>query len=150
MSARLREKIVNGLGFSFEKIIHLVDSAIVRAQIQKESYGFGTFVANRVAEIQSKTCKADWYWIPSDQNPADFTTRVTSPSLINSESVWQKGPEFLYHPFEKWPIKQDVEVKEISDIIVQHAAVRKTMSVTEIVDLNRISILQKLLRMTCF
>lgn len=77
LSARLREKIVNGLGFSFEKVIHLVDSAIVRAQIQKESYGFGTFVANRVAEIQSKTCKTDWYWIPSDQNPADFTTRVT-------------------------------------------------------------------------
>lgn len=103
LSARLREKIVNGLGFSFEKVIHLVYSAIVRAQIQKESYGLGTFVANRVAEIQSKTCKTDWYWIPSDQNPEDFTTRVTSPSLINSESVWQKGPKFLYHPFEKWP-----------------------------------------------
>ena len=36
LSARLREKIVNCLGFSFEKIIHLVDSAIVRAQIPKE------------------------------------------------------------------------------------------------------------------
>ena len=49
LSARLREKIVNCLRFSFEKIIHLVDSAIVRAQIQKESNGFGTFLANRVA-----------------------------------------------------------------------------------------------------
>lgn len=86
-SARLRENIVNGLGISFEKVMRLVDSAIVRAQIQKESYGFGTSVANRVAEIQSKTCKTDWYWIPTGQNPADFTTRVTSPSLINSESV---------------------------------------------------------------
>lgn len=61
LSARLREKIVNGLRFPFEKVIHLVDSAIVRAQTQKESYGFGTFVANKVAEIQSKTCKTDWY-----------------------------------------------------------------------------------------
>ena len=45
LSARLRETIVNCLGFSIEKINHLVDSAIVRAQIQKESYRFGTFVA---------------------------------------------------------------------------------------------------------
>lgn len=70
--------------------------------------------------------------------------------------MWQKGPEFLYHLFKKWHIKQDVEVKEIPDIIVQHADVtvternRKTMSVTKIVDLNRISTLQKLLRLTCF
>lgn len=55
-----------------------------------------------------------------DQNPADFTTRVKSPSLINWESVWQKGPEFLYHSFEKWPIKQYIEVKEIPYIIIQH------------------------------
>lgn len=27
LSARLREKIVNGLRFSFERVIHLVDSA---------------------------------------------------------------------------------------------------------------------------
>lgn len=47
LSARLRKKIMNGSGFSFEKVIHLVDSAIVRAQSQKESYGFGTFVANK-------------------------------------------------------------------------------------------------------
>lgn len=59
LSARLREQIVNGLGFSFEKVIHLVDSAIARAQIQRESNGFGTFLANRVAEIQSNTCKTD-------------------------------------------------------------------------------------------
>ncbi|XP_061184389.1 uncharacterized protein LOC133192393 [Saccostrea echinata] len=155
LSARLREKIVNSLGFSFEKIIHLVDSAIVRAQIQKESYGFGTFVANRIAEIQSKTCKSDWYWIPSYQNPADFTTRITSPSVIDSDSMWQKGPEFLYQPFEKWPVKQEVEVKEIPDVLVRHTEVKVTeeksrtvMNVAKLIDLNRISTLQKILKLT--
>ena len=154
LSARLREKIVNCLGFSFDKIIHLVDSAIVRAQIQKESYGFGTFVANRVAEIQTKTPKSDWYWIPSDHNLADFTTRITPPSLINNDSVWQKGPEFLYQPFEKWPIKENVEVKEIPDALIQNVQIKmtgeseKTLSVANIIDLNRISTLSKLLRIT--
>lgn len=40
--------------------------------------------------------------------------------------MWQRGPEFLYHPFEKWPIKQDVEVKEIPDIIVHHTDITVT------------------------
>lgn len=38
--------------------------------------------------------------------------------------MWQRGPEFLYHPFEKWPIKQ--EVKEIPDIIVHHTDITVT------------------------
>jgi hypothetical protein len=43
------------MDFEFDQVFHIVDSTIVQAQIQKESYGFGTFTATRVAEIQSKT-----------------------------------------------------------------------------------------------
>ena len=32
----------------FERIYHIVDSEIVRAMINKDSYGFNTFAANRV------------------------------------------------------------------------------------------------------
>jgi hypothetical protein len=56
-----------------------VDSTIVRAQIQRESYGFGTFVATRIAEIQNKTESSEWWWVPTDKNAADLTTRITSP-----------------------------------------------------------------------
>lgn len=55
IGARLRETIVKEMSYSFARVFHVTDSAIVRAQIQKESYGFGTFTATRVAEIQSKT-----------------------------------------------------------------------------------------------
>ena len=88
---------------------------------------FGTFVTNRVAEIQSKTPKSEWYWIPSDHNPADFTTKITPPSFFNNDSVWQKGPEFLYEPFETWPIKDNVEVKEIRDAWIQNAQIKMTV-----------------------
>jgi hypothetical protein len=109
-----------------KKNCHFVDSAIVRAHIQKESYVFGKFVANRVAEIQSKPCKSDGYWIPSDKSPAYFTARVTPPSLLDSESVWQKGPEILYNHLKEWPIKQDCEVKEIPYVLMQYTEMRAT------------------------
>ncbi|XP_038055192.1 uncharacterized protein LOC119727399 [Patiria miniata] len=39
----------------FEKEFHIVDSEIVRAMIQKQSYGFKTFAATRIGEIQEAT-----------------------------------------------------------------------------------------------
>ncbi|XP_062618012.1 uncharacterized protein LOC134279607 [Saccostrea cucullata] len=156
LSARIREKIVESMTFTFQRVIHLTDSAIVRAQIQKESYGFGTFVANRIAEIQSKTQKAEWFWIPSDQNPADLTTRITHPSILNNDSRWQKGPEFLHYPIEQWPMKQTVDVSEIPDSLV-HSVLTEIIEVKpkesstrilELIDTTRISSLNKLYRLT--
>ena len=154
LSARIRETVVNSMNFSFTQIFHLVDSAIVRAQIQKESYGFGTFVANRIAEIQSKTDKSEWFLVPSDVNPADLTTRVTSTGMITEESTWQRGPEFLYMPIEQWPIKHTIDVQDIPDVVVHHASVveRKPLNyrllVPQLIDTNRISSLRKLYRLT--
>ena len=51
IACRLRNTIMKETNFSFDKVFHLVDSSIVRAQIQKESYGFATFVALRIGEI---------------------------------------------------------------------------------------------------
>lgn len=61
LASRLRRKLVTEMSFRFSKIVHIIDSMIVRAQIQRESYGFGTFVATRVAEIQSITDPTEWW-----------------------------------------------------------------------------------------
>ena len=66
LAARLREIIENEMDYKFCRVIHIVDSTIVRAQIQQESYGFGTFAATRIAEIQNKTEPSEWWWIPTD------------------------------------------------------------------------------------
>ncbi|XP_063593160.1 uncharacterized protein LOC134770218 [Penaeus indicus] len=85
------------------------NSAIVRAQIQKESYGFGTFVATRVAEVQSKSNPNEWWWIASCHNPADLLTRPNDPSDIIISSLWKYGPKFMTLPKEEWPISQSIE-----------------------------------------
>ena len=46
----------------FTKVYHVVDSEIVKAMINKESYGFNTFAANRPGEIHRNTTKENWYW----------------------------------------------------------------------------------------
>ena len=59
----------------FPKTYYIVDPEIVSAMIQKESYGFTTFVAVHVAEIQGHTNPQNWYWIDPKSNIADWITR---------------------------------------------------------------------------
>ena len=75
LSCRLRKKIQQELDWHFESVCHLVDSAIVRDQIQKDSYKFKSYVGTRIAEIQSKSNSSEWWWIRSENNPADMLTR---------------------------------------------------------------------------
>ena len=79
----------------FQIVIHITDSKIVRAQIQKESHGFKMFTANRISEIQDKSDPSEWYWTESKHNIADWTTRVKAPHELGPDSIWQKGPDFL-------------------------------------------------------
>ena len=57
LASRLGKFIGKESGMSFTKRYFIVDSEIVRAQIQKESYGFNTFTGVRVGEIQASTEK---------------------------------------------------------------------------------------------
>ena len=61
LGCRLRQTIIREMKISFKAVFHIVDSAIVRAQIQKESYGFGSFVATKIAEIQNNSDPTEWW-----------------------------------------------------------------------------------------
>ena len=74
--------------------------------IQRESYGFNTFAATRIGEIQEGTNIADWYWTEGKHNIADLLMRGKKPSDISLGSVWQKGPDFLRRAEDEWPIIQ--------------------------------------------
>jgi hypothetical protein len=158
LAARLREILENEMDYTFCRVIHIVDSTIVRAQIQRESYGFGTFVATRIAEIQNKTEPSEWWWVPTDKNAADLTTRITSQRDLEMNSIWQNGPQFLRYPIENWPIRQDcnVESSQLPDTI--GVAMSSDIKVVtednyilnfEDINLENISKFSKLLRVTC-
>ena len=52
LGTRLRVFLQDEMRCKFRKVHHIVDSEIVKAVVMIESYGFNTFAANRIGEIQ--------------------------------------------------------------------------------------------------
>lgn len=151
VAARLRETIVKQFDWNFQSVIHIVDSSIVRSQIQKESRGFNTFVAVRIAEIQTKTDPREWWWIDSSMNIADLTSRPCSPKDIGENSSWQNGPKFLTYPVSEWPIRQTCEeqIPDKTGIIMTIAKNKEKAAKFSMIVVERFSDYSKLLRVTC-
>ncbi len=63
-ATRLKGYVLKHGRLDMEKWFHFIDSQTVLGAIQKESYGFQTFFANRVGEIQKAGPVTDWWWIP--------------------------------------------------------------------------------------
>ncbi len=94
-ATRLRKYFEKHGRIEVEKWFHFVDSQTVLGAIQRESYGYQTFFANRIGEIQKTGVMGDWWWIPGNLNIADIITRGASPKDLDKDSMWQNGPEFL-------------------------------------------------------
>ncbi len=72
---------------AFDRVYHIIDSEIVKAMINRESYGFSTFAANRIGEIHRNTEPKDWFWIEGSLNIADIVTRGCHASDLHEESI---------------------------------------------------------------
>ena len=154
MSCRVRQTIERELGIEFESVIHLTDSSIVLSQILNESIRFNVFVANRLSEIQTKSKVSEWFWVSSENNVADLTTRFLSPEELNSESVWQCGPDFLKLPFHLWPVKKVTgSIEILPDLVREHRINACTtqsiqFNLDAVVEVSRYCNINKLLRVT--
>ena len=147
LSKRLRSSIVKGCRYKFSKIVHVVDSEIVRAMISKESYGFKTFVATRVGEIRDETDPSEWHWVNTKLNIADGLTKGLSPKLLSQSSSWQRGPDFLQTPYECWPLKQESSIVELPEKVMTLTLNRIPMEEC-VIDISRFSNYMRLIRTT--
>lgn len=68
--------------------IHLFDSQTILAAIQKDSYGYQTFFANQIGEIQKAGQVEDWRWIEGKRNIADLLTTGATLEELNEGSEW--------------------------------------------------------------
>lgn len=66
-----------------------------------------------------------WVWVPDgDENPADLTTKPVAVKDIGAESMWQRGPAFLYLPEDQWPIKTSFSKEKLEgEMMVHHVEV---------------------------
>ena len=154
ISKRLRSTIETETRISFNKVYHIVDSEIVKAMINKESYGFSTFAANRIGEIQQSTQPNEWYWVRGCLNIADWLTRGKSPTELNENSIWQKGPQFLATPVSEWPITSQTNVIDIpeqcKEIFVAVTDGQVTETLADRIDINKFSNLSLLQNTTAW
>ena len=117
LSARLKVWIIQECGLSINNHFHLTDSMIVYAMLKKESYGFNTFAALRVGEIQEKCNYEDWSHLPSKENAADCLTKGQTPEKLIENSVWQCGPEWLVLDRSLWPTTSaDILVSNLDQV----------------------------------
>ena len=98
ISKRLRAITEADKRIDFNNVHHIIDSEIIKAMINKKSYGFTMFAEYRIREIQPSTHTSEWYWIRGYLNIADWLTRGNSPTALNENSICQKGPQFLSSP----------------------------------------------------
>ena len=152
LGARLAKFIEKEMRFNIKETIFVVDSQIVHCMIRRDSYGFNTFVAVRVGEIQELTNINNWFWIAGTLNIADWITRGKLPLELNSD-IWQFGPEFLKLPIHCWPVQEpgDLDIPEEKKevvISVMQKENEENMSLAEKIDIERHSKYRKLINST--
>ncbi|XP_043228643.1 uncharacterized protein LOC122384898 [Amphibalanus amphitrite] len=124
--ARLHDSIQSALTIQVNQTFYWTDSEVVLGYINNEARRFQTFVANRVAEIRSRSEPYQWRHVPGSLNPADECSRGQPLSEIDSDSRWFRGPNFLYRPEIEWPSApktaqpsaSDPEVKTVGSVTV--------------------------------
>lgn len=103
LGTRLANLISKELRLKISKTYFWSDSQTVLSWIKKIHVKLHPFVVHRIGEI----------FLPSEKNPADAATKMTS-----YKTIWLNGPEFLRSDEDDWP-KQTK--KEIDEFVAHHS-----------------------------
>ncbi|XP_011859792.1 PREDICTED: uncharacterized protein LOC105557214 [Vollenhovia emeryi] len=120
--------------------------------IQDHPSRWHTFVANRVAEIQTTVASAGWHHVPGRENPADCASRGLSPGDLINFQLWWRGPPWLEYDVSEWPTAagSNPRVDLPEERIRVHATESVAAAPEEAEELLRFSSLHRLLRVTAW
>lgn len=96
--SRLLTQVKTAMCLDFASIGLWTDSEIALSWIHEPPFRWKTFVANRVAEIQTLTSDSKWRHIESENNPADLISRGVQATQLMESRLWWHGPEILQNP----------------------------------------------------
>lgn len=99
--AELMRKVINSLKLNIQTLHYYTDSTIVLSWIKASPHMWKVFVANRVSQIQSLSNPDQWFYIPTENNPADLLTRGISTFELENSKLWWYGPDMLNSPINK-------------------------------------------------
>ena len=98
MSIKVASVLNQELDFENIKHVYWTDSKVVLGYISNEARRFHVYVANRVQQIKAHSNTSQWKYVNSSENPADIASRGLNADELVNNSVWLKGPEFLWKP----------------------------------------------------
>lgn len=103
--ANLMKVVTNALQDQQIKSFCWTDSRIVLAWLNRQPSTLKTYVANRVANIQTENEKynLNWKWIAGKSNPADVLSRGATASELKTHPIWWKGPPWFQWGEQHWP-----------------------------------------------
>ena len=113
------------------------------------------WVQFRVSEILKLTKKSDWGHVGGKDNPADIGSRGVSASVLRDSKLWWEGPESLRESEENWPktlvLEDSTDIKkERKKMCVLSVVTEKSEKLSNAVNVERFSSLNKLLRVTAW
>lgn len=114
LGLRLTESISKVYSWALGQAVFWSDSMNVLWWIKGRSQRYKPFVANRVGEIQSLTDPKQWRFVPTKENPANFTTRGMRVSDMAREGKWRNGPDFLQKEESDQP-KNQIDTEKVSE-----------------------------------
>lgn len=82
------------ISLPINEILAFSDSTVALAWIYGGASRWKTFVANRVAEINTHLPAINWHHIDTHINPADLISRGALPDQIINNPLWWHGPEW--------------------------------------------------------
>ena len=119
------------------------------------------YVQHRVEEIRELTTRDSWRHCPGEFNPADIPSHGLSARELAENKIWWNGAPFLYKQETEWPENKPTQLEDESVLqeavknnpsvtysLVNTVAVEPKMKIYQVIDINRISNLTKLLRVT--
>ena len=115
MAVRLSSALKDEFGVGFCKTIFWTDAITVLRYINNERRRWKIFVANRITEIREDSEPGQWRYVPSKLNPADCATRGLSAADLNLQSMWLRGPDFLWQNQLEWPAQPDIQPPKDDD-----------------------------------
>ncbi|GFU25276.1 integrase catalytic domain-containing protein [Trichonephila clavipes] len=118
VSYKLMDFTCKALNYPISQTQFYTDSTIVLAWVGSHASRWKTFVANRVAKIQTLSSATQWHHISGSANPADLATRGVSSTLLTS--IWLCGPNFLHETF---PIQTESSVPSLNNAVPEERTI---------------------------
>ncbi|XP_078340696.1 uncharacterized protein LOC144627460 [Crassostrea virginica] len=95
LAVEVAEMLSHQLDLPLETVCYYSDSKVVLGYLYNTNRRFYVYVCNRVARILKSSSPSQWHHVISEVNPADIGTRSCESAQLQ-ESLWLKGPSFLY------------------------------------------------------